>query len=75
MLPSIAELEMPKLKTNRGAAKRFRRTAKGFKHRKAYRNHILTKKDQHRKRRLRGLHEASPADVKAVRKMLPGKAR
>jgi large subunit ribosomal protein L35 len=66
---------MPKLKTNRGAAKRFRRTANGFKHRKTFRNHILTKKDQRRKRRLRGLQETSPADNKAVRRMLPRKAR
>ena len=35
---------MPKLKTNRGAAKRFRATASGFKARRSYRNHILTKK-------------------------------
>ena len=66
---------MPKLKTNRGAAKRFRRTAKGFKHRKTFRAHNLTKKDQRRKRRLRGLQATSPADTKAVRRMLPGKAR
>ena len=42
---------MPKLKTNRGAAKRFRRTANGYKHRRAYKNHILTKKGPKRKRR------------------------
>ena len=46
---------MPKLKTNRGAAKRFRRTANGYKHRRAYKNHILTKKASKRKRQLRGL--------------------
>ena len=45
---------MPKLKTKRGAAKRFRRTAKGYKHRASLRNHILTKKSQKRKRQLRG---------------------
>ena len=48
---------MPKLKTHRGAAKRFRRTSAGFKHRRAYKNHILTKKSPKRKRqfaRLRG---------------------
>ena len=66
---------MPKLKTNRGAAKRFRRTANGFKHRKAFRNHILTKKAQKRKRQLRGLEDVAAADVPALRRMLPKKAR
>ena len=47
---------MPKLKTNRGAAKRFKRTGSGrYKHRCANRNHILTKKAQGRKRALRGM--------------------
>ncbi|MBH79855.1 MAG: 50S ribosomal protein L35 [Gammaproteobacteria bacterium] len=66
---------MPKLKTHRGAAKRFRRTASGFKHRKAFRNHILTKKAQKRKRQLRGLDDVAAADVPALREMLPKKAR
>lgn len=66
---------MPKMKTNRGAAKRFRRTAKGFKHRQAFRNHILTKKAPKRKRQLRGLDDVAPADVAAVRRLLPTKAR
>ena len=66
---------MPKLKSNSGAAKRFRRTANGFKHRQAYRNHILTKKPSKRKRQLRGLEEVSHADVARVRRMLPTKAR
>ena len=66
---------MPKLKTNRGAAKRFRKTASGYKHRKAFRNHILTKKAQKRKRQLRGLDDVAAADVPAVRRMLPKKAR
>ena len=51
---------MPKLKTNRGAAKRFRRTANGYKHRRAYKNHILTKKGPKRKRQLRGLGLEQP---------------
>jgi large subunit ribosomal protein L35 len=46
---------MPKLKSNRGAAKRFRATGNGFKHRGTARNHILTKKSTKRKRQLRGL--------------------
>jgi len=66
---------MPKLKTNRGAAKRFRRTANGFKHRCANRNHILTKKASKRKRQLRGLREVSPGDVILLDRMLPKKAR
>jgi len=42
---------MPKLKTNRGAAKRFRKTASGkFKCRQSHRSHILTKKSTKRKR-------------------------
>ena len=66
---------MPKMKTNRGAAKRFRRTANGFKHRQAYRNHILTKMAKKRKRQLRGLEEVAPGDVKLLDRMLPKKAR
>ncbi len=66
---------MPKLKTSRGAAKRFRRTAKGFKHRKAGRNHILTKMTSKRKRQLRGLQDVSAADAPRIRRMLPKKAR
>jgi len=66
---------MPKLKSNRGAAKRFRRTASGFKHRQANRNHILTKKASKRKRQLRGLEDVAHADVARIRQMLPTKAR
>ena len=66
---------MPKMKTNRGAAKRFRRTATGFKHRQAFRNHILTKKTNKQKRQLRGLVDVAKADVKQVDRMLPKKAR
>ena len=66
---------MPKLKTNRGAAKRFRKTASGFKHRKTNRNHILTKKGTKRKRQLRGFHDVAAADMPGLRRMLPSKAR
>lgn len=66
---------MPKLKSNSGAAKRFRRTAKGFKHRKANRNHILTKKAPKRKRQLRGLESVAAADTRRIDRMLPTKAR
>lgn len=66
---------MPKMKSNSGAAKRFRRTATGYKHRQAYRNHILTKKSSKRKRQLRGLEAVADADVARIRQMLPTKAR
>jgi large subunit ribosomal protein L35 len=66
---------MPKLKTNRGAAKRFRRTSTGFKHRRTNKNHILTKKSTKRKRQLRGFNDVAAADVPALKRMLPKKAR
>jgi large subunit ribosomal protein L35 len=66
---------MPKMKTHSGAAKRFRRTASGYKHRQVNRNHILTKKATKRKRQLRGLEDVSPADTKRIDTMLPTKAR
>jgi large subunit ribosomal protein L35 len=63
---------MPKMKTNRGAAKRFRRTGKGgFKRSQSFLNHILTKKSTKRKRHLRSTLQVAQADAKAVRKMLP----
>lgn len=62
---------MPKLKSNRGAAKRFRATANGFKCKSAYRNHILTKKTTKRKRHLRaGLH-VRDEDLGRIEQMLP----
>jgi large subunit ribosomal protein L35 len=63
---------MPKLKTNRGAAKRFRRTGKGgFKRAQSHLNHILTKKSPKRKRNLRATAQVADSDVKSVRRMLP----
>ena len=62
---------MPKLKTNRGAAKRFRRTANGYKHRRAYKNHILTKKGPSRIRKLRGTMLASKPDEERIHTLLP----
>ena len=63
---------MPKLKTHRGAAKRFRKTASGkFKRAKAYKSHILTKKAPGRKRGLAHSSVVSPSDQKRVREMLP----
>ena len=66
---------MPKLKTNRGAAKRFRRTAKGFKHKRTNKSHILTKMASKRKRQLRGFKGVSAADTAAVKRMVPKKGR
>ena len=64
---------MPKMKSNRGAAKRFRRTGKGKLTRmRAYKSHMLTKKNKKRKRRLRSSTSASKADVARIRRMLPG---
>lgn len=61
---------MPKLKTNRGAAKRFRRTANGYKRLQSHRSHILTKKSTKRKRQLRAPALVHPSDVLAVSRML-----
>lgn len=62
---------MPKMKTNRGAAKRFRQTGSGgLKRKKAYASHILTKKSTKRKRNLRQQTGVSSADIKRVEKML-----
>ena len=63
---------MPKLKTNRAAAKRFKFTAKGkIKHRKAFRSHILGKKAAKRKRQLRGPDYVDATNVKQVKKLCP----
>jgi len=63
---------MPKLKTKRGAAKRFRKRAGGgIKRGRAFLRHILTKKQTKRKRHLRGTTEVSAADKRHLRVMLP----
>lgn len=63
---------MPKLKTNRGAAKRFRRSASGlYKRHQSHRRHILTKKATKRKRHLRSPALIAAADQKLVEQMLP----
>ncbi|MBU0744343.1 MAG: 50S ribosomal protein L35 [Gammaproteobacteria bacterium] len=61
---------MPKLKTNKSAAKRFKKTATGYKHRSSFRNHILTKKNSKRKARLASKNTVSKSDFKAVKRML-----
>jgi large subunit ribosomal protein L35 len=63
---------MPKLKTNRVAAKRFKLTGSGrIKRAQANRRHILTKKTTKRKRHLRGTTSVAAGDQKALRTMLP----
>lgn len=62
---------MPKMKSNRGAAKTFRKTGTGkFKRAKAYKKHILTKKTTSRKRHLRHSTLVSKSDHKRVARML-----
>lgn len=62
---------MPKIKTNSGAAKRFKKTANGFKRKRAFKNHILTKKNSKRIRQLRPKNQVAAADVALVRRMMP----
>ncbi len=63
---------MPKIKSNRGAAKRFRKTASGgFKCNQSHRRHILTKKSTKRKRQLRNPNMLHASDVKSATRMLP----
>jgi len=62
---------MPKMKTHKGAAKRFKVTGSGKIVRvKAYKGHILTKKNAKRKRRLNEQAEVSSADRKKVKRLL-----
>ncbi len=63
---------MPKMKTNRGAAKRFKKTGSGkIKRSKAFTSHILTKKSTKRKRSLRQSDLVDSANIKAIKKILP----
>jgi len=63
---------MPKMKTKRGAAKRFKKTGSGkIKRSKAYTSHILTKKSTKRKRKLRKSGIVDPANAPTIRKILP----
>ena len=65
---------MFKMKTNRGAAKRFKVTKSGrIKHAKAYKSHILTKKTTKRKRQLRESTYISNRDQKRVKRLIPYK--
>ncbi|WP_144393532.1 50S ribosomal protein L35 [Pleionea sediminis] len=63
---------MPKIKTDRGAAKRFKKTGKGgYKHGQSHLRHILTKKSSKRKRHLRHLKMVAPADCAQLDRQLP----
>ncbi|MFH1090123.1 MAG: 50S ribosomal protein L35 [Pseudomonadota bacterium] len=63
---------MPKMKSNRGAAKRFKRTGKGkIVRNKAYASHILTKKNAKRKRNLRKSGQVDSTNRRGVEKLLP----
>ncbi len=62
---------MPKMKTHRAAAKRFRKTATGkLKRYKAYKSHILAKKTRKRKRNLRKSTLVAASDMRRVKRML-----
>ena len=63
---------MPKMKTSRSAAKRFKLTGNGkLKRNKAYKSHILTKKTTKRKRNLRKAAMTDKTNVKNMKKILP----
>ena len=66
---------MPKMKTHKGAAKRFRRTTTGFKHKRMGKNHKFTNKAQKRKRQLRGFNELDTGDRDRIARLVPKKAR
>ncbi len=62
---------MPKMKSNRAAMKRFKKTGTGkIRRRKAYASHLLTSKSPKRKRNLRKSAEVSKADSKKINRML-----
>jgi large subunit ribosomal protein L35 len=62
---------MPKMKTDRGAAKRFKVTGTGrIRRRRAFRRHLLEKKPSRRTRRLARDADVNPADVRQVKRLL-----
>ena len=62
---------MPKLKTNSGARKRFKLTAKGkIKYKKGFKNHILTKKSSKRKRNLGRKSLIDSSDIPRIKKLI-----
>ncbi|MBN1698392.1 MAG: 50S ribosomal protein L35 [Spirochaetales bacterium] len=63
---------MPKMKTRKSAAKRYKLTGKGkIKYKKQGLRHILTKKTSKRKRHLRQSHILNPVEAKRIKKLLP----
>ncbi len=63
---------MPKIKTNRSAAKRLKKTGTGkFEYFKSHKSHILTKKTTKRKRQLRLAQTIKKSDIKELRLLLP----
>jgi large subunit ribosomal protein L35 len=63
---------VPKLKTNRGAAKRFKKTGTGkIKAKRAFARHILTKKSANRKRGLRTPKFIEKGDIKGIKALVP----
>ena len=63
---------MPKMKTSKSAAKRFKKTGTGkLKRNKAYKSHILTKKSAKRKRNLRKSTVTAATNVKNMKRILP----
>lgn len=63
---------MPKIKTNRGVAKRFKKTGTGkIKVKRAFARHILTKKSPGRKRAMRSPKHIDPSDLKNIKKLVP----
>jgi large subunit ribosomal protein L35 len=65
---------MPKIKTHRGAAKRFKRTKRGkFLRGMAFKQHLLNGKSRKRKRKMRGTTTVHEADARKLARMLPYK--
>ena len=65
---------MPKIKTNRGAAKRFKTTGSGkIMRNKAFASHILTKKSAKRKRKLRQSGTVDSTNLKSIKRLIPYK--
>jgi len=72
LLNAKLEIVMPKLKTHKGAAKRFKKTGTGkVKRNKAFLRHILTSKDKKRKSQLGSSTLVSDADTPKVKRMIP----
>jgi len=73
VLALLGVSKMPKAKIHSGAAKRFKKTASGYKRKSAYKSHILTKMTTKRKRQLRGTSMIHKSDVVLVDRMLRAK--